>query len=420
MKKILFIVFTALFVIAGCNGDISSESIGSGNGSGNENGGNNNGDGGNTGEQTGVSINVNTSTVTLDLETNTSFKLDAFTADSNGSNVGGVTYASDNSQIASVTSDGTITAVAKGYTFITITSQTDSSLTASVEVIVNEKAGESGPKYKITANPSSITIDKDSNKLLNQINLTFTPSLEAGSFLYYESKDKTIARIVGSGDATAIQGVALGNTLLRIGVSGQAGSYVDIPVLVKEAGLPEPIMYPDINPSEADKYKDRMYFKIKFDAFSSTGDLYNSSNYSGINAVVFDSKLCSNGQTCSGDLINKGNGHINPFGFCEKYGCTQNGQSYDNGRIAEKNVGITYYAGNNKLYVPVSTTGGTQNYVIYIVLETLRGQHYSRENISFPINWNDYNPVIHKNIAKYTITYRDKQPTVVFDGFELK
>lgn len=179
-------------------------------------------------------------------------------------------------------------------------------------------------------------------------------------------------------------------------------------------------MYPDINPSEAEQYKDRMYFKIKFDAFSSTGDLYNSSNYAGINAVVFDNKLCGSGQTCSGDLINKGNGHINPFGYCEKYGCTQNGQSYENGRIAEKNVGITYYAGNNKLYVPVSTTGGTQNYVIYIVLETLSGNHYTRENISFPINWNEYNPLIHKNIAKFTLTYKDKNPTVVFDGFESK
>lgn len=425
MKKILFIALSAVLLTTGC-GDLTlsgTTSIGGGNNN-NNNGGNTGNDNSSTGNdnvtQTPVSIKVDNTTVSLDLETNTSFKLNAYTASEDGSNIGGVTYISENTQIATVTNDGTITAVAKGYTFITITSLNDSSLTTSVEVIITEKAGESGPKYKITASPSSLSIDKDSNKLLSQISLTFTPPLEAGAFIYHQSKDTSIAKIVGSGNAKAIQGVALGNTVLQIGVTGQAGSYIDIPVLVKEAGLPEPIMYPDINPSEAEQYKDRMYFKIKFDAFSSTGDLYNSSNYAGINAVVFDNKLCGSGQTCSGDLINKGNGHINPFGYCEKYGCTQNGQSYENGRIAEKNVGITYYAGNNKLYVPVSTTGGTQNYVIYIVLETLSGNHYTRENISFPINWNEYNPLIHKNIAKFTLTYKDKTPTVVFDGFESK
>lgn len=237
--------------------------------------------------------------------------------------------------------------------------------------------------------------------------------------------DKNLLTTAREGSDIKLIPKGVGTTSLKLTVSSiqpdkNDFGYITIPVYIKEAGVPDPIIYPDINPSEVDTYKNRMYFKIKFDAFSSTGDLYNSSNYSGINAVVFDSKLCGNGQTCSGDLINKGNGHINPFGFCEKYGCTQNGQSYDNGIIAKKNVGITYYAGNNKLYVPVSTGSTTQNYVIYIVLETLPANHYSRENISFPINWGEYNPVIHKNMAKFTITYRDKKPTVVFDGFELK
>lgn len=405
MKKILFIIFAAFFAIAGCS------DLNGGNSNNSNNSGDNNGNGGNTGSQTGVSINVNTSTVTLDLETNTSFKLDAFTADSNGSNVGGVTYASDNSQIASVTSDGTITAVAKGYTFITITSQTDSSLTASVEVIVNEKAGDTGTTYEIIVNKDSITLTNgNSETLSSKLSISYKPALTPDMVLSAVPADKNLLTTAREGSDIKLIPKGVGTTSLKLTVSSiqpdkNDFGYITIPVYIKEAGVPDPIIYPDINPSEVDTYKNRMYFKIKFDAFSSTGDLYNSSNYSGINAVVFDSKLCGNGQTCSGDLINKGNGHINPFGFCEKYGCTQNGQSYDNGRIAEKNVGITYYAGNNKLYVPVSTTGGTQNYVIYIVLETLPGNHYSRENISFPINWDDYNPVIHKilqNIPLHT------------------
>lgn len=221
MKKILFIALSAVLLTTGC-GDLTlsgTTSIGGGNNN-NNNGGNTGNDNSSTGNdnvtQTPVSIKVDNTTVSLDLETNTSFKLNAYTASEDGSNIGGVTYISENTQIATVTNDGTITAVAKGYTFITITSLNDSSLTTSVEVIITEKAGESGPKYKITASPSSLSIDKDSNKLLSQISLTFTPPLEAGAFIYHQSKDTSIAKIVGSGNAKAIQGVALGNTVYEL------------------------------------------------------------------------------------------------------------------------------------------------------------------------------------------------------------
>lgn len=418
MKKILFIIFVALFAVAGC-GEINN---------GNSNNGNNNSDGGNTGEQTGVSINVNTSTVTLDLETNTSFKLDAFTADSNGSNIGGVTYASDNSQIASVTNDGTITAVAKGYTFIIITSQVDASITASVEVIVNEKASDIGTTYEIIVNKDSITLTNGVEEALSsKVSISYKPTLTPDMVLSAVPADKNLLMSRRDGNEVKLVPKGVGTTSLKLTVSSiqpdkNDFGYITIPVYIKEAGVPDPIVYPDINPSEVDTYKNRIYFKVKFDAFSTYPDtyLYDSNTAVGINAITFqnDAEKC-NGGVCSGTLIKQGNGFINPYGFCEKYGCVRNGTG-NNASIAQKNIGTTYYAGHNSLFVTYKNQTGTTNHKIYTILETLPSQLYTRGDVTFPINWDDYNPAIHKNIAKFTLTYRDKQPTVVFDGFELK
>lgn len=137
MKKILLMVTTALFLISGC-GDIQFDSIGGGN-SNNTDSGN-----GNTGSdtQTTASIKVNSTSITLDLEKNTTFKLEASTIAADGSDLGGVTYSSANDKVVSVLNDGTVTAVAKGYTFINITSIQDKNITSSVEVIVNEKESD--------------------------------------------------------------------------------------------------------------------------------------------------------------------------------------------------------------------------------------------------------------------------------------
>lgn len=433
MKKILFIALSAVLLTTGC-GDLTlsgTTSIGGGNNN-NNNGGNTGNDNSSTGNdnvtQTPVSIKVDNTTVSLDLETNTSFKLNAYTASEDGSNIGGVTYISDDVQVANVTSDGTITAVAKGHAFILITSQVDSLLTASVEVIVNEKASDVGKTYEIIVNKDSITLTNGIEEALSsKISISYNPELTADMVLSAVPADKNLLMSRREGSEVKLIPKGVGTTSLKLTVSSiqpdkNDFGYITIPVYIKEAGQPDPVVYPDINPSEADTYKNRIYFKVKFDAFSTYPDtyLYNSDRALGINAITFqnDAEKC-NGGVCSGTLIERGNGFINPYGFCEKYGCVKNSTG-NNASIAQKNIGTTYYAGNNNLFVTYKNQTGTTNHIIYTVLETAPAELYTRGNISFPINWDEYNPLIHKNIAKFTLTYKDKTPTVVFDGFESK
>lgn len=340
MKKILFIIFTALFVITGCNGDITSESVGSGsNNGGNSSGGNGN-DGGSDGGSDG----------------------------GNGSE-------------------------------------------------------HTGPKYQVTAEPANITLNKDDLKSINSIKLTFEPVLESNEYIYYEPKDTNIIKMVGSGNEKMIRGVAIGSTFLRIGVSGKAGSYVDIPVIVKDASEPEPVIYPDDEPSDAGKYPKRVYLKVKFDAYSNSGDLYNEQVQSGIQKIVFTNykENCSGAGLCSGELENKNKGFVYPaFGYCEKYGCINDlNNSANNKTIAKKKQGTTYYFSHNNLYITYTGQKTQINHPVYIVFETASSNAYVRLNdFAFPINWADYDENVYRNIAKFTITMQDQVPTVVFDGFE--
>lgn len=412
MKKILFIVMSALFLVAGCSGDVTSESIGG------------NGNGGNTGGQTGLSINVNTLTVTLDLETNTSFKLDAFTADSNGSNISGVTYTSDNSQVASVTSDGTITAVAKGYTFIKIASTVDANVTLMVEVIVNETE-QTTSSYKINITPSTITLEKDKQVALNSVaNVTTTPPMNDSQFLHAKSNNTDMLKVLSRTDTIQLTALQTGNTSIDVSIKDFNGTYatITVPVYIKEAGIPDPVIYPDSNyATNAEQNKDKMYLKIKFDAYSDTGDLYKDGSY--VRNITFSNynEKCDGAAPCNAHLF-EGNdkGFIWNIGYCEKYGCIQGNSTTDNAKIAKYKMGTTHYESNNNAFITISGKSGNVLQNIYVIFYKSDNQLYQRQGVDFTFNLNNYNPQIHKNIAKYTLTITNGVMSATFDGFELK
>lgn len=68
--------------------------------------------------------------------------------------------------------------------------------------------------------------------------------------------------------------------------------------------------------------------------------------------------------------------------------------------------------------VPANLSG-TQQYKIWMIFSR-KSENYIRPNLYFSINWSEYKPSIHKNIAKFHIQVTDKNPTVTFMGFESK
>ena len=118
------------------------------------------------------------------------------------------------------------------------------------------------------------------------------------------------------------------------------------------------------------------------------------------------------------ELITKNmNGYISNYGFCEKYGCMQGRPENEN--IAVKSSGINYYVGHNDLYIPVRSSGKS-TYDIYTIFSFGSARLYYRSNEQLVIDWDQYNPEIHKNAAKFHIILKDRTFSSTFDGFDTK
>lgn len=332
-------------------------------------------------------------------------------------------YTSKDSSIASVDSNGIVTAVSTGSTVITVQSESSSDITAELNVeVINTTAPVTQPA--ITVTPAMIKLKTNQTVgIYSKISVTLSDEYK-GKYIYYKSEDDSILKVIST-DKQLITNSKTGQTTLKVGIVGETDKYVDVTVIVED-GSNEPDenapVYPDITPADAETRKDRMYIKIQFDATSSSGDLYKENDYRGLDAVQFQTTYSQcgtgNNEVCSGDLLNKGNGYINPFGYCAKYGCKVGMSSVDAEKIAKYKMGITYYAGNNKLFVPVRSSGITNDSIQ--VLFFIGGEGYTRPNLDFSINWNTYNPEIHKNIAKFYIKLTDKNPVISFVEFEKK
>ena len=260
--------------------------------------------------------------------------------------------------------------------------------------------------------PKSITVDKGEQAFLltDKFNVTYNPAdTNEKDFNYSSSNSNILLNVSGNRFRPENVGVAT----ITVTSKFHPEMFEEVIVNVKDPYDKEPPVYDDINPSDMATYSDRMYIKIMFDVISSSGDIKNNEGLKGIHQI----DVQPNGKNGI-ELITKNmNGYISNYGFCEKYGCMQGRP--ENEDIAVKSSGINYYVGHNDLYIPVRNSGKS-TYDIYTIFSFGSARLYYRSNEQLVIDWDQYNPEIHKNAAKFHIILKDRTFSSTFDGFDTK
>ena len=259
--------------------------------------------------------------------------------------------------------------------------------------------------------PKSITVNKDQTfSLTDKFQITYNPAdTNEKDFNYSSNNSDILFNVYGSKFRPDNVGVAT----ITVTSKFHPEMSEEVIVNVKDPYYKEPPVYNDINPSDMATYSDRMYIKIMFDVISSNGDIKNNEGLKGIHQI----DVQPNGKNGI-ELITKNmNGYISNYGFCEKYGCMQ--RRPENEDIAVKSSGINYYVGHNDLYIPVRSSGKS-TYDIYTIFSFGSARLYYRSNEQLVIDWDQYNPDIHKNAAKFHIILKDRTFSSTFDGFDTK
>lgn len=259
--------------------------------------------------------------------------------------------------------------------------------------------------------PKSITVDKDQTfSLTDKFQITYNPTdTNEKDFNYSSSNSDILFNVSGSKFRPDNVGVAT----ITVTSKFHPEMFEEVIVNIKDPYDTEPPVYNDINPSDMATHSDRMYIKIMFDVISSTGDIKNNEGLKGIHQI----DVQPNGKKGI-ELITKNmNGYISNYGFCEKYGCMQGRP--ENEDIAVKSSGINYYVGHNDLYIPVRNSGKS-TYDIYTIFSFGSARLYYRSNEQLVIDWDQYNPEIHKNAAKFHIILKNRTFSSTFDGFDTK
>ncbi len=268
------------------------------------------------------------------------------------------------------------------------------------------------PLENFSITPKSITVDKGEQAFLltDKFQITYNPADTNEKDFNYSSNNRDILFNVSS---SRFRPDNIGVATITVTSKFHPEMFEEVIVNVKDPYDKEPPVHDDINPSDMATYSDRMYIKIMFDVISSTGDIKNNEGLKGIHQIDVqpsDKKGI--------ELITKNmNGYISNYGFCEKYGCMQ--ERPENEDIAVKSSGINYYVGHNDLYIPVRNSGKS-TYNIYTIFSFGSARLYYRSNEQLVIDWDQYNPDIHKNIAKFHIILKDRTFSSTFDGFDTK
>ena len=291
--------------------------------------------------------------------------------------------------------------------FVEIKNRENKTGSVSIKVVDKKISLEN---FSIT--PKSITVDKGENAFLltEKFQITYNPADTNEKDFNYSSSNSDILNIVSG---SKFRPDNIGVATIKVTSKFHPEMFEEVIVNVKDPYDKEPPVYSDINPSDMATYSDRMYIKIMFDVISSTGDIKNNEGLKGIHQI----DVQPNGKNGI-ELITKNmNGYISNYGFCEKYGCMQGRDNNDD--IAVKNSGINYYVGHNDLYIPVRSSGKS-TYDIYTIFSFGSARLYYRSNEQLVIDWNQYNPDIHKNAAKFHIILKDRTFSSTFDGFDTK
>lgn len=308
---------------------------------------------------------------------------------------------------------GLITAKAVGVAWPEIKSY-DTSFYPPADIRV-QVVDENGPiELKgLTVSPKTLTVNVDSylGYFGNNIAVNYEPSNTTQKGLKFISESPLVT-INENGIARV--GKQTGTATVKVQSTEKPELYDTVTLNIIDPFDKEPPVHNDINPSDMNAHPERMYIKIMFDAESSIGDLYSESDRVGVRGLDFQTN------SGAGTLLEEPvQGYIYPYGYCEKYRCYEGKDILENISIAKKNIGITYYVGNNGLYTPVKQSGIT-NYELYLVLFKTTGVAYTRPTLNLAIDWSKYNPAIHKNAVKFHIKIKDKIATAEFIGFENK
>ena len=261
--------------------------------------------------------------------------------------------------------------------------------------------------------PKSITVDKGEQAFLltDKFQITYNPAdTNEKDFNYSSNNSNILFNVSGSKFRPDNIGVAT----ITVTSKFHPEMFEEVIVNVKDPyDDKEPPVYDDINPSDMATHSDRMYIKIMFDVISSNGDIKNNEGFKGIHQI----DVQPNGKNGIELITENMNGYISNYGFCEKYGCMQGRP--ENEDIAVKSSGINYYVGHNDLYIPVRNSGKS-TYNIYTIFSFGSARLYYRSNEQLVIDWDQYNPEIHKNAAKFHIILKDRTFSSTFDGFDTK
>ncbi|MCD7841999.1 MAG: Ig-like domain-containing protein [Lachnospiraceae bacterium] len=171
---------------------------------------------------TGIAL----STASLTLDTGSSQTITATVSPANATNTA-VSYSSSNTAVATVDTNGKITAVSAGTATITVTAQDGSGKSAAVTVTVLQKV------TGITLSASSLTLDAGSSQT---ITATVRPANASNKAVSYSSSNTAVATVDSNGKVTAVAAGTATITVTAQDGSGKSAA-VTVTVLQKVTGI---------------------------------------------------------------------------------------------------------------------------------------------------------------------------------------
>ena len=155
----------------------------------------------------------------------------------------------------------------------------------------------------------------------------------------------------------------------------------------------------------------------RFDITDSSGGLWQD-DFTHVTGLEF--QYDAFGTTAVGYLINGADhpdGYIANYGFCGKYGITEQSMFWDKRDTARYKSGIDYYIGDESLYV-MSRSAGTTTAVVYLIFFYVPGYLYARENVEFTVDWERYDSRICDPVALFHLNVADRVWSASFEGFQ--
>lgn len=177
-----------------------------------------------------TSLTLNKSSATVSVNETVQLSVASVTPDNADKSV---TWSTDNSGVASVSTSGLVTAAAEGTVVITATSTKDSNVKATCSVTVTSSGG-TPTEIKVTG----ITLNKTSAALVMgdtlQLNATIAPENATNKTIFWSTSNKYIATVTNTGLVTA---VSVGTvTITATTADGNKAATCEITISRKESG----------------------------------------------------------------------------------------------------------------------------------------------------------------------------------------